>query len=339
MPVTQREIARQAGVTQKTVSLYFSGSRHIAPKTKEKIKQVSDRLGYFPNQAALSIRSKQFMKIALIVVQRTAQGQQSHPQLLSYINTAARELARFGFSLIHEPFYIDPETFELAEKPNFFKTLSVDGIIGVAGTYVPPVVDEVIESMGPPIVWLNRYHAPGNLPHIDMDEQLNGELVGEYLKEKGYKSVAWFGPDFLQDIEWHYSSKSRFEGVKRICDENNIELKPFFARVGKNLYDASIPIFEDSIPEALIGYNFDYADSAQYRMMEKGLKHPDNTEIIKFSSSWETNTGITDKYTMLQLPENDLSQNGVKYILSILNNKKKGELLLPLAGKLIKRKS
>ena len=338
MAVTQKMIAKKVGVTQKTVSLYFSGSKLISPKTREHIKQVSEALGYFPNLAAQSIKTKRFKRIALAVVQQYQAGRQNHPQILSYINAVAEELAKNGYSLVHEPFNIDIATLDFVEEPNFFKSLSVDGIIGVAGTYVPPVIDDTIASMKAPVVWLNRQCLPADIPGININEQANGRQLAEYLCDKGYKRVIWFGPEYEKDVARHFSSLARYKGAKQVFQEKGLELTNVFARIGENLTAKASKLFTNK-PEAVICYNFGYADSALFQIMRKGLRHPEDVEIVRFSSPWETALGTSHLFTQLLLPEIDISHNGAKFILSIINNKRDDKYLAAIQGKLLPRKT
>jgi DNA-binding LacI/PurR family transcriptional regulator len=339
MAVTQKTIAGKVGVSQKTVSLYFKGSRHIAPETAARIKKIAEQYGYFPNLAAMSMKTKCFKRIAMVVVQHYRTQESCHPQLLAYMNAAAIELADNGYSLVLEPFGIDLQTQQFVEEPNFFKTLSVDGILGLAGSYVPPIVDETIAVMGQPIVWLNRSRVAPDIPNISFDEEENGRILARYLKDQGYKHIAWFGPEFVQDVAKHYSSQSRFNGVNEICTANNIELTHAFARVGVDLGDAVPALFNKKpLPQAIICYNHDYMDTAVHAMYERGLRHPADIEMVKFSSPWEKVIASSKFYTSLVLPENDLSKRGAKYILGVVSNRRDDSLLEPLTGELVVRK-
>ncbi len=340
MAITQKEIAAKVGVSQKTVSLYFKDptSAHVAPKTRQRIKRVAEQYGYFPNLAAQSIKTQSFKRIAFVNVRHEKTGVQGHPHLLTYINAAAHELGRHGYSLVHESFTIDLKTLDFTEQPNFFKTLSVDGIIGVAGTYVPPLVDETINSMGRPVVWLNRDRVPQDIPHINFDEEANGRRLGTYLKEKGYQRIAWFGPDLRTDVA-HHSSSARLTGINQVCRDHGIRVMDVFARFGQSLLDAAPALFDSpTMPQALVCYNFDYADAAGFLMMQNGLKHPDDIEIVKFSSEWESSMATAERYSRLVLPEAELSRRGVRYILGTLADERDETLLRSLTGTLVEKK-
>ncbi len=58
--ITQRDIAREAGVSHATVSMALSGHPGIPPETAARIKEIAKRLGYAPDPmlAALSVYRK-----------------------------------------------------------------------------------------------------------------------------------------------------------------------------------------------------------------------------------------------------------------------------------------
>lgn len=59
MPVTAKDLARELNLSQPTVSRILSGdSNHrVAAKTRERVLEAADHLGYSPNAIASSLRS------------------------------------------------------------------------------------------------------------------------------------------------------------------------------------------------------------------------------------------------------------------------------------------
>ncbi len=55
---TIHDIARELNISASTVSRALNNNPRISLKTKEKIKQVADDLGYQPNTLASNLRNK-----------------------------------------------------------------------------------------------------------------------------------------------------------------------------------------------------------------------------------------------------------------------------------------
>src|SRR5512133_567345 len=64
---TIHDVARQAGVSPVTVSRVINGVNNVNSSTRQKVEQAIKDLGYVPNLAARSLRSRQTSTLALIV--------------------------------------------------------------------------------------------------------------------------------------------------------------------------------------------------------------------------------------------------------------------------------
>lgn len=65
--VTIIDVAREAGVSNSTVSRVVNNSAQVSPKTREKVLNVMMRLGYVVNQQARSLRGGRSQVIGLLV--------------------------------------------------------------------------------------------------------------------------------------------------------------------------------------------------------------------------------------------------------------------------------
>jgi len=340
MAVTQKFIANEAGVSQKTVSLYFQNSPLVSDHTREKLREVTEQYGYLPNQAARSIKTKRFKRIACVVIQyvtdRKRDLQLRHPHLLAYINGAALELAKYGYSLVLEPLLLDHLTQEYITSPDLFKSLSVDGIIGLPGGWVPEFIDTSINSMGLPVVWLNRNPVNGkDFSCINIDDAAGARQLTSYLLDKGYRKIAWFGPEIVQDVTFHYSAKERFNAVQQTLNSRGQKLyKSVFSRRGRNLSEAVFELFKDETPDAVICSHFQYQEATVYAAMSYGLMIPHDVEVVHFASSWEYNPDIYNFKTFILLPEMQIGQTGARYLYRRLCGESDNTLLRPLAGTL-----
>ena len=67
MPATIQDVARAAGVSVGTVSRAMNNYTDVSAKTRERILQAAQRLGYSPNVMARNLSSKHLKNIALIL--------------------------------------------------------------------------------------------------------------------------------------------------------------------------------------------------------------------------------------------------------------------------------
>jgi DNA-binding LacI/PurR family transcriptional regulator len=66
LPPTSRDVARLAGVSQTTVSYVLTGKGSISPATREHVLKVAESIGYRPNLAARSMRTRRSGRLAVI---------------------------------------------------------------------------------------------------------------------------------------------------------------------------------------------------------------------------------------------------------------------------------
>lgn len=65
--VSARQVAEEAGVSIMTVSRALNGVPGVSKATRDKVKQIADRLGYSPNSAASVLRKGASMTIAMLL--------------------------------------------------------------------------------------------------------------------------------------------------------------------------------------------------------------------------------------------------------------------------------
>src|SRR5258708_40205614 len=69
-PVTMRDVARLAGVSQSTVSRVLSNTSSVVPISEETYQRVLEAvttLGYYPNLTARSLRAQHTFMIAMMI--------------------------------------------------------------------------------------------------------------------------------------------------------------------------------------------------------------------------------------------------------------------------------
>jgi LacI family transcriptional regulator len=71
MRVTLRDVARQAGVSIKTVSRVVNGQADVAEETQRRVKAAIDQLGYHPNRIAQGLVTNRTRTIGLILADIT----------------------------------------------------------------------------------------------------------------------------------------------------------------------------------------------------------------------------------------------------------------------------
>jgi len=321
MAITQKFIAEKANLSQKTISQYFQGKARISPESRERLEQIVAEYGYFPNAAARSIRTKRFNRISCLLVYHAHSGSRNSlpPHLLNYVNAIAIELAARGYSLAMEPFKVDSDLNVMLDSTESLRSLSVDGILGIVGGWVPPEIDRVIARLAVPVVWLNRMASGLDAAMINFDEQPGIDQLLDYFIRRGKKRIAWYGPDFI-NMKGHYSARERYELVCGGLQARGMKLfDASFNTMGHTLFPSALELFQKpALPDAVICYNYGFrkavAEAAIYSRLRPGY----DFEYAHFASNWEYSPATYDCDTMIMLPEDEVGRHGAAYLCDLI---------------------
>ena len=179
--VVAMDVARVAGVSQKTVSRVINGDPHVRPEVRERVRAAATQLGYRPNRAARQLVSGRSRTIGVLSVGSTDFGPAS---LMVGIEHAIRS-AGYAMSVVNtlegDPESITGSLQDLVDQ-------GVDGVavnepVGVF-TLDPAVIGDL------PILSLSgRYGISTNEIMVDADQATGGRAATEHLLGLGHRTV------------------------------------------------------------------------------------------------------------------------------------------------------
>ncbi|MFC0714059.1 LacI family DNA-binding transcriptional regulator [Cellulomonas biazotea] len=179
--VVAMDVARVAGVSQKTVSRVINGDPHVRPEVRERVRAAATQLGYRPNRAARQLVSGRSRTIGVLSVGSTDFGPAS---LMVGIEHAIRS-AGYAMSVVNtlegDPESITGSLQDLVDQ-------GVDGVavnepVGVF-TLDPAVIGDL------PILSLSgRYGISTNEIMVDADQATGARAATEHLLGLGHRTV------------------------------------------------------------------------------------------------------------------------------------------------------
>ncbi len=113
---TLSDIAQAVGCSKNTVSLALRGDRQIPERTRARIRDAADQLGYQPNavlshlmaQLRASRTTQLQAKLALVNANRDPAAFRSHPTIPTYVEGCTSRATKLGYAF--DPFWLhDPE--------------------------------------------------------------------------------------------------------------------------------------------------------------------------------------------------------------------------------------
>ena len=200
------DVARLAGVTPTTVSRVINNRGYISEKTKKRVHEAMDELGYQPNEIARSLTKQKSNTIGVIVPHI------SHPYFAKLISNLENEAAEKDYKIIL------CNSKEKAEKEKQYldmcKSNRVAGIIICSGN----VESNKINTGGIPVVLLEKNFEEGKLG-IQCDNYQGGKLATEHLIECGCKKILHLSGVIDEEMP----ADNREKAFIDVCSKNEIE--------------------------------------------------------------------------------------------------------------------
>lgn len=212
------DVAKLAGVTPTTVSRVINNRGYISEKTRNKVYEAMDELGYQPNEIARSLTKQKSNTIGIIVPHI------AHPYFAKLISNLENEASKKDYKVIL------CNSKEKAEKEKQYldmcKSNRVAGIVLCSGN----VESNKINTGDIPVVLLEKNFEEGKLG-IQCDNYQGGRLATEHLIECGCKKLLHFSGVIDEEMP----ADNREKAFIDVCNKNNIEY--YIKKFDVNIYN------------------------------------------------------------------------------------------------------
>ncbi|MEO6087924.1 MAG: LacI family DNA-binding transcriptional regulator [Umezawaea sp.] len=302
MPVTIRDVARQARVSVSTVSRAISAPDLVRADTRERVLEVVRGLGYQPNPAARSLITGRTGNLGIIVPDL---GNPFFPSVLLGVQARARESG-------NSVFFCDSGQDGTTEE-ELIRTMArqVDGVVVCASA----LDDETLADLATltTMVLVNRTLA--GVPSVLMDSAAGMAAIVEHLAALGHRHCAYFnGPAQT------WSNQIRRTGLREAAERTGISLcefgpfEPSF-HGGAQGVDAALA----TGVTAIIAYNDLMALGAMNRLAELAVPVPERISVTGFDDiPYASMCGRP--LTTVTMPAEDAGRAAVELLLHRLDN-------------------
>lgn len=308
MAVTLKDVAELAGVSRSAVSRTFTEGASVSAKTRAKVEQAAERLGYSPNALASSLTTGRTKMIGLV------SNNFHNPIFLEVFDLFTRGLQNRGLRplLVNLTDEVDP-----INSIRMLRQYSVDGVI-VASSTLPQSFAEAFHRAGVPVV--HSFGRQVKRPKVDIlgiDNFAAGRLAASTLVARGYRRVA-----FLGGPESATSTVDRLAGFEAgIAEAAGVTMTSSFADAYS--FDAGraemLRLLENPPAEAYFCGDDVLSIGALSALQSKGLKVPDDVGIIGLNdmemAAWE-NIDLTT----IRNPIEEIIEASIDQMTDILQN-------------------
>ena len=188
--VTLKDVARAAGVHSSTVSRVMSPlTRHmIGSDVVQRVMEAAQTLGYRPNQAAATLRTRRSNIIGVVIPDIT------NPVFPPILRGLEQALRAEGYAALVADAEDDEQQRFIIEQ---MLARQADGLVLATTTRRDPIIDLCLER-GLPVVSVNRSEDTDRVSCVVNDEMAGMRLAVEHLVGLGHRRIAHIaGPQHL----------------------------------------------------------------------------------------------------------------------------------------------
>lgn len=207
--VTSIDVAREAGVSQATVSRTFApaGESSVSDDLRLRVIRAAERLGYRPNAIARSLITRKSRLVALLF------SYLDNPFYADALEQLCHALQAQGY---HAIVFMMPDT--LADVDATVEQLleyQVDGLV-TASVELSSAICERCLATGVPVVTFNRIQDDDRLSSVSTDNMRGGRLAAQHLMEIGCQRISmiggWQGASTNRDREFGFRTELEMNG-------------------------------------------------------------------------------------------------------------------------------
>lgn len=324
MKVTIRDIARIAGVSVSTVSKALNNNSAVKPSTRERIKQISEQLGYQPNIAAQSLVSRKSRTIGAVWpnVDRAILS-----TLASKINDLLNER---GYSMILS---INPT--ETAVQ--LFNRIQVDAVL-IFDRSDPTTYDGNITSQVPVLCYGEP--ASKGFPSVYVDRRKAIFKSVEYLANLGHQRISYIGDISNRRI----SQQEKYLGFMDGIIEFGLSTHPNMTLNSNGLdshegYVTARRLLESSYkPTAIISGSYDLSVGIMQAIQVEHLRIPEDISLISYDNLPQMSK-LPTPLTSVGGQIDDVASQIVHSLLQMIEGQENPSLIQSIEPVLIERES
>lgn len=323
--VTISDVARLAGVSERTVSRVSNNSPKVGKATRIKVQKVIQDLHYHPNAQARGLAARRSYLLGMIY---------DNPDAL-YINDVQRGVLsvcrEFGYELVVHPCDMHSDTLT-QEAIGFVNRSKLDGVI-----ILPPISEnnDLAGALGNSRVNYVRLAsiALDKAEHVVIsNERSAAAAMAEYLVGLGHTRIGYIaGPKGMK------STRERLEGFREALEKHGCKPKRDMIARGAYTFESGIECGRTLLknatpPTAIFASNDEMAVGVINVAQEMGLSVPGDLSVAGFDDSILASRSFP-KLTTIRRPVKAMARLATTKLIASIDGRdidaRSGEMLVP----------
>lgn len=312
---TIHDIAKELNIAASTVSRALNDNPLISEKTRKKIKEAAEQMGYRPNVLAANFRTKRTNTIGVIV---PLINRHFFSSVISGIEDVAYQQ---GFAVT-----ISQSNDNFEKESRIAQTLfanRVDGLILSIGMETENYEHlKLFSDRKVPLVFFDRIVDEINAHKIVVDDFGGGYRATQHLIEQGNKRIAHIsGPLNLKIY------KKREKGYRKALEDAGLPIDESMIIINTLTKEDGVKAIQkllanENYPDAIFCGNDTTALSSIIYLREKKIEVPRDIAIVGFSNEPFSEV-VTPSITTIKQPGYKMGQKAAELIIKQITQKEK----------------
>lgn len=318
-----RDVAREAGVSIKTVSRVINEESVVEETTRAGVQEAIDRLGYRPNELARGLKGSRSRTVGLIIADI------SNP-FFADLCKEVEEVARSrGYSVI-----LCASAEDAATEHEYIELLlqrRVDGLLLVPA----PGEHARLSREELPIVALDRPLESIDTATVLAESRKGARLATQHLVSHGHRRVAFVGDD-----ERLYTARQRLAGYLDTMNGSGLcTLYRLGARDISSAADATRELLSaQEPPTALLAGNGLITAGILRALDERGMRPPRDIALVGFDDT-ELLSTLRPRLTLLHQPSKEMGRRAAEMLFKRIDDQNLASEHVALPTELVIRES
>jgi DNA-binding LacI/PurR family transcriptional regulator len=311
--VTLKHIAKALGVSAMTVSRALNDRDNVDKKTKQRIREKAQSMGYTPNRVAKSLVSQKTHTLGVVIPEIT---HAFFPEVVRGIEEVTyKSNYQLFLTNANEQFNREKEAIET------LRSQRVDGLlISSSLTHDDYSFYESIIKGGARVVFFDRCIEDIGASCVSVNDRESSRNITEHLiTGHGYSQIAHLsGPPKVS------IGKERLQGYKDALEAHHLALnEDWIVRAGfreDNGYEAMWNLLEDHadhLPEAVVAVNDPVAIGAVDAIREFGLSVPEEIAVVGFTDDIRSSL-LDPPLTTVHQPAYEMGEKAAKKLIQTI---------------------
>ncbi len=308
--ITMKDIARETGTSQATVSRVLNGNLAVNQEVRNRVMECVKKHNYHPNVLAQSLAANKSLLIGVIIPDI------SNPFFADLVQVIESEAMKYGYSIIlcNTSGNLEKEKHYI----NILRSYKADGIIMVPRNVKDSFYINLKKIEIPivvPTICTDGFDCV-SVSHIDA-----GKKVAKHLISRGFKRFAFVG-NVGDDKELGFKSELLESGFGGDKDYFFIDYRGKTSILDKIL--SLINIDADS-PLGIFALNDVVALTVLDLLKENNIKIPEMAGLVGFDNTFISRE-VSPTITSVEQPINDIGKQSVELLIDRITNTENSEL-------------